>query len=113
MLVPVLEPVLVSLSEIKYLMAKDKRLTSESNLSKRKKLSSHSSEVSVEEMMGTVIKRKRKKIEVEEASADIPHVTTTEDDIKKKDKKRKKKGITAQTNMEQTEVRLQSAKKSE
>ncbi|XP_067345431.1 uncharacterized protein C7orf50 homolog isoform X2 [Channa argus] len=88
-------------------MAKNKSLKSKSNLSKRKKLSLDASEVCVEETMATVIKTKRKKMEIE-ASAKIPHLTTTADEQKinkqKKDKKRKKKEMTAQRNTKQTEI---------
>lgn len=49
-------------------MAKDKSLKSESNRSKRKKLSSFAKEVHTEEMMDTEVKKKRKKIEVEVSS---------------------------------------------
>lgn len=52
-------------------MAKDKQLKTESNPSKRKKLSSIASEVCVEEMMDTEVKKKRKKIEVQVISTVI------------------------------------------
>ncbi|XP_034716876.1 uncharacterized protein C7orf50 [Etheostoma cragini] len=69
-------------------MAKDKSLT---NPPKRKKLSSN---VSEEEVMDTNIKKKRKKMKVEEAPVQIPHVTITADDKKQK---KKKKQMTEQT----------------
>ncbi|XP_031147235.1 uncharacterized protein C7orf50 homolog [Sander lucioperca] len=77
-----------------YPMAKDKFLT---NPPKRKKLSSNVSEVHEEEM-DTKVKKKRKKMEVEEAPVQIPHVTITADDKKQKKKtKHKKKQRTEQT----------------
>ncbi|XP_059180584.1 uncharacterized protein C7orf50 homolog isoform X2 [Centropristis striata] len=64
-------------------MAKDKSLTS-------KRKSSNVSEVHAEEIMDTKGKKKRKKMEAEEAPVQIPHVTLTADDKKQKKKKKKK-----------------------
>ncbi|XP_023266995.1 uncharacterized protein C7orf50 homolog isoform X2 [Seriola lalandi dorsalis] len=79
-------------------MAKDKSLKSGSSLPKRKKLGSNASEVHPEEMMDAEVKKKRKKMEVEDAPVQIPQDTITADDKKqKKDKKHKKKQVTEPT----------------
>ncbi|KAK5905802.1 hypothetical protein CgunFtcFv8_001725 [Champsocephalus gunnari] len=73
-----------------YIMAKDK-----TSPSKRKKLNSDVSEVHEEEIMDTKVKKKKKKMEVEEAPVQI--VSITADDTKlKKEKKHKKKQKTEQ-----------------
>ncbi|XP_037612035.1 uncharacterized protein C7orf50 homolog [Sebastes umbrosus] len=64
---------------------------------KRKKLSSDVSEVHAEEQMDTKIKKKKKKMEVEEAPVQIPDVTIKTDDKEKKTKKQKKTKKTKQT----------------
>ncbi|XP_026206916.1 uncharacterized protein C7orf50 [Anabas testudineus] len=79
-------------------MAKDKSLKSESNLSKRKKPSAIAKEVNAEQVMDAEVKKKRKKIQVEEVPAQIPHAPVTEGDKKHiKDKKLKKKQMTQQS----------------
>ncbi|XP_049419431.1 uncharacterized protein C7orf50 homolog isoform X1 [Epinephelus fuscoguttatus] len=81
-------------SRLNNLMAKDKSV---SKPPKRKTLSPNVNEVHVEEMMDTKVKKKRKKIEVEEAPVQSPHVTITGDDTKqKKHKKHKKKHMAEQ-----------------
>ncbi|XP_033975990.1 uncharacterized protein C7orf50 [Trematomus bernacchii] len=71
-------------------MVKDK-----TSPSKRKKLNSDVSEVHEEEIMDTKVKKKKKKMEVEEAPVQI--VSITADDTKlKKEKKHKKKQKTEQ-----------------
>ncbi|XP_042253850.1 uncharacterized protein C7orf50 homolog [Thunnus maccoyii] len=85
-------------------MAKDKSL--KSNPPKRKKLSSNDSEDHVEEMTDNKDKKKRKRMDVEEAPVQIPEETIAADDEKpKKDKKRKRKQLTEQTQKtKQTEI---------
>lgn len=53
---------------VNILMAKHKSLKPETNPPKRKKLSSITSEVHVEEMMDATVKKKKKKMEVEVSS---------------------------------------------
>ncbi|XP_069547577.1 uncharacterized protein C7orf50 homolog [Brachyistius frenatus] len=88
-------------------MAKDKSLKSESKPPKRKKLSSNESEVPAEEIMDTKVQKKKKKMEVEEAPAQIPLGTNKADDKKpkkdKKHKKKKKQKMTEQTPTKKTE----------
>ncbi|XP_054454559.1 uncharacterized protein C7orf50 homolog [Anoplopoma fimbria] len=75
-------------------MAKDKSVT---DPAKRKKLTSNVMD-HAEEMMETKIKKKKKKMEIEEAPVDIPHVT-----IKTSDKKQKKTKKTKQTKTHEVE----------
>ncbi|XP_070783099.1 uncharacterized protein C7orf50 homolog [Enoplosus armatus] len=91
-------------------MAKNKSLKPDTKPPKRKKLSSNASEVHADEMMDTKIKKKRKKMEVEEAPVQVPHVTITADDKKqKKEKKRKKKQMTEQTEISNPPCRPEGA----
>ncbi|KAG7226337.1 hypothetical protein INR49_013748 [Caranx melampygus] len=81
-------------------MAKDKSLKSGSNPPKKKKLDSNAGDVYTEDMIDTEVKKKRKKMEVEEAPVQIPQEAVTADDKKqKKDKKRKKKQATEETTL--------------
>ncbi|XP_039990919.1 uncharacterized protein C7orf50 [Xiphias gladius] len=86
-------------------MAKDKSLKSGSNHPKRKELGSNASDVQAEKIMEAEIKKKRKKMAIEEDPVQTPHVTITADDKKqKKDTKCKKKGVKEQTQTKQTEI---------
>ncbi|XP_068614659.1 uncharacterized protein C7orf50 homolog isoform X1 [Brachionichthys hirsutus] len=81
-------------------MAKDKSLKPDTILSKRKKLSTISNEVNVEDVMETKVKKKKR--EVEEIPVEVPHMTvTTADKKQRKEKKRKKKQKAEQKQMEQ------------
>ncbi|XP_070708046.1 uncharacterized protein C7orf50 homolog [Pempheris klunzingeri] len=65
---------------------------------KKKKLSSKSSKAHAEDIMDTKVKKKRRKVEVEEAPVQTPQVTVTADGKKqKKEKKRKKTQMTEET----------------
>ncbi|XP_041829694.1 uncharacterized protein C7orf50 homolog [Melanotaenia boesemani] len=76
-----------------------KSVKSESNLPKRKKLSSIESPIPVEEIMEIKLKKKRKHMKVEKPSI----ATTTKGDKKwKKDKKHKKKPADSKQQTEQT-----------
>ncbi|KAM3592581.1 uncharacterized protein V6R79_021611 [Siganus canaliculatus] len=73
-------------------MAKDKSVKPDKNASKRKKLSSVSSQEHMEESVNTKLQKKRKKLDVEEAPVPIALATVTANDEKqKKNKKPKKK----------------------
>uniref|UniRef100_A0A3Q1FNU2 Zmp:0000000624 n=1 Tax=Acanthochromis polyacanthus TaxID=80966 RepID=A0A3Q1FNU2_9TELE len=86
-------------------MAKNKSVKSESNAPKRKKFASTDNDIPPEETMEVKVKKKRKKLEVEEAPVQIPLETITVDGKKqKKDKKQKKKQMTEQPETQQTEI---------
>ncbi|XP_034563190.1 uncharacterized protein C7orf50 homolog isoform X2 [Notolabrus celidotus] len=79
-------------------MAKDNSLKQETLPPKRKKLSSDAIEVHQEEIMDVKVKKKRKKVGVEEAPAQIPPVKIAPEGKKqKKEKKRKTKHTTEET----------------
>ncbi|XP_029384051.1 protein cholesin isoform X2 [Echeneis naucrates] len=79
-------------------MANDRSLKSGSSHPKKKKLGSNAETGYAEERMDGEVKKKRKRIKVEEAAPQSPHVTiTAADEKQKKEKKRKKKDLTEQT----------------
>ncbi|XP_068161137.1 uncharacterized protein C7orf50 homolog isoform X2 [Antennarius striatus] len=83
-------------------MAKSKSLKSDTILSKRKKSTSVSNEVDVEQMLDTKVKKKRKKMQIKEAAVVNPLMTeATYDKKQTKEKKRKKKQMAEQKQLSQ------------
>ncbi|KAF0025307.1 hypothetical protein F2P81_022188 [Scophthalmus maximus] len=95
---------LISEFTYKEIMAKDKSLKSVPNLPKKKKLESNAAEVHAENTMDAEVKKKRKKMEVEEAPVEIPPEAITADDKKHKKVKKRKKIQEAETQTKKTEV---------
>ncbi|XP_029954216.1 protein cholesin [Salarias fasciatus] len=86
-------------------MAKDKSSKSHLNVPPKKKLKSQEAQIPVEETTDHKVRKKRKKIDIEEAPVQIPPVNTAEDDTKQKNgKKRRKKQKTEETQEAEVEI---------
>ncbi|XP_047464689.1 uncharacterized protein C7orf50 homolog [Mugil cephalus] len=93
--------VFLAVSRKSYLMAKDKSAKSDPTPLKRKKQSSNDSEVPAAEIL-TKVKKKQKRMEIEEAPVQI--ATNSGGKKQKKDKKLKKKHVTEERQTKQTEI---------